>query len=248
MITRADPLDERILIARRAAINAIVKELVEHCRDGCLLGIGTGSTVTQFLEEISGRDEVKILVKSSIVCSSIDTCIKLSRYGLMCLDPLAIMRNESIDIYIDSADEVDSRCFMIKGGGGALLREKVLTELARVKLFMIDYEKLSPLIGTKKSLPIEVIPVAYPLVAKRLRVWGIPFDLRMSSDKKGPVMTDNGNFLVDVHTGPMNNPEEIDRNLKLIPGVAETGLFYPTHVSKIIVGYHDGSIKELYPK
>ena len=235
-------MDEDVVLARRVAIRKAIEILKDCCRDGCIVGIGTGSTVAQFIEELAKESSLNVLAKSIVFCSSIDTCLRLSRYGVVCSDIHALESVQSIDIYIDSADEVDPRCFMIKGGGGALLREKVLTEMSRIRLFVVDYRKVSQFIGTKFALPVEVIPVAYPLLKKRLESLGLPYELRMGGRKKGPVITDNGNYIVDVVTGPMKNPEEMDRIIKSVPGVAETGIFYPTHVTKILVGHPNGSL------
>ncbi len=230
-------MDSDVIKARSQAIKVAIDVLREVCGDGCALGIGTGSTVSQFLEELSRTRYLSILGRSAVYCSSIDTCLKLSRYGIACRDILSIDSVDYLDLYIDSADEVDPRCFMIKGGGGALLREKVLTELSRRRLFIVDYAKLSDRIGTRSNLFIEVALAAYPLVLRRLHSMGYAAEPRLGVRRKGPVITDNGNMILEVGTGPMENPEEIDRRIKLIPGVVETGLFYPIHVSEIVVGY-----------
>ncbi len=241
-------IEVEVLNARRAAIARVIELITELCRDGgCIVGMGTGSTVAQLIEEVVKKDLLNLLRRSLVACSSSDTLLRLSRYGVPCMDVLSILSYDRLDVYVDSADEVDERCFMIKGGGGALLKEKILTELARTRLFIVDHLKLSPLIGSRSKLPVEIVPCAYPLVAKKLRNLGINFELRMSLKRRGPVITDCGNYLLDVETGPMEDPSSIERGLKSITGVIETGLFHPHHVTEIIIGLKNGEVRVLRP-
>jgi len=241
-------INPKILAARRIAISRAIEKILDLCKDrGCIIGIGTGSTIAQFIEECSKHKLIEILKKSLVVCSSSDTVIKLAAYGVACIDLLSLSTLNHIDIYVDSADEVDERCYMIKGGGGALLREKILTELAYTKIFVVDYAKLSSYIGSKTDLPVEIVPQAYPLIAKKLKELGLPFSIRMSTKKKGPVITDSGNYLIDIATGPLENPEAVEKTLKSMTGVIETGIFHPYHVTEIIIGTKELEVRTLYP-
>ena len=132
---------------------------------------------------------------------------------------------------------------MIKGGGGAMLREKILASLSRNRLYILDENKVSIKIGTKKSVPIEVVPYAYRLVINELRSRGIEFTLRYSNTRYGPTLTDNGNLILDLKTGPIEEPAILDRSLSSIPGVVVTGIFLQDHIDLAIVGHSDDTIK-----
>jgi len=232
-------MDEDIYEARRRAIVVAIEELRDLCRDGCALGLGTGSTMMQFIETLAKLNEVSILRKSVVYPSSRSTASKLLELGVAPSMIDTYTDRISIDIYIDSADEVDRRLFMIKGGGGALLREKVLTMLSKTSVFIVDYLKLSDYIGSKKPVPIEVSPPALPLALKTLKELGFQPRVRASKTSYGATYSDNGNVLVDLATGPLKDPESVDRELMQIPGIVVTGIFLNKYVSKIVVGYRD---------
>lgn len=228
--------------ARYIASEHAWKIVADLCSDGCLLGIGTGSTIRLFLE-LSRNDasKLRILQRSCIVTSSIDTAFVLQRLDCKCIEsgiPL-----QDLDLYIDSCDEFDERLYMIKGGGGAMLREKILASLSRNRLYILDEDKVSIRIGTKKPVPIEVVPYAYRLVINELQSRGIEFTLRYSKTRYGPTLTDNGNLILDLKTGPIEEPAILDRSLLSIPGVVVTGIFLQSHIDLAIVGHHDGTIK-----
>ena len=227
------------MIARRRAIIAVIDLLRDLCGDGCVLGLGTGSTIEQFIDTIKSREEFSILRKSIVFPSSRSTASKLIALGISPSMYDTYTDTITIDVYIDSADEVDRRCYMIKGGGGALLREKVLTMLARNTIFVVDFNKLSEIVGTKKPVPIEVTPAALPLVMKTLKEMGLDYWIRLSKTSYGITYSDNGNALIDIATGPITDPDDLDKTLATIPGVVATGLFSRKYVSKVFVGYTD---------
>jgi ribose 5-phosphate isomerase A len=148
-----------------------------------------------------------------------------------------------IDLDIDGADEIDKDLNLIKGGGGCLVQEKIIASNSKKFIIIADYRKQSTKLGEnwKKGIPIEVIPMAYiPLMKKMEKLGGNP-QLRMAKAKTGPLVTDNSNFIIDVHFGIVDNPANLDMKLRAIPGVVETGLFLGM-ASKAYIGLKDGKI------
>ena len=199
-----------------------------------IIGLGTGRTTKKFIDLMINELD---LSKYKFVISSIDTLLYLTRKARIVIDP-----NANPDIYIDSADEVDVRLNMIKGGGGALLREKVLSQRSAYNVFIVDYNKLSERIGSKSPVPIEVVPNALNNVLIELRRLGFKAKLRMSKTRMGPTITDNNNYIMDVYIPPIDDPEGLDLKLKKITGVVETGLFYNI-IDVLIVGYPNNVIR-----
>ncbi len=198
-----------------------------------VIGIGTGTTVGVLIEKLANDSRFK---GKLFVPSSIDTALKLSKLGFNVLYPATI---SEIDVYVDSADEVDPNLNMIKGGGAALTQEKVLTYFSKRRIFIVDHRKLVSFLGTFSPVPIEVIPNAITMILTLLRKQGYKASLRLSSKGKyGPITSDNGGIIIDIYTGKIEDPEELDIRLKNIPGVIETGIF--TRLADIvIVGYPD---------
>ena len=227
-------------IAKRAAGRRAAELIKDLCRDGCLMGIGTGSTVKHFIE---AADELGYLKRSIIVVSSIDTALTLRNRGIRNVES-GICPSETLDIYIDGADEVDYELRMIKGRGAALLREKILATNSKYRIYVVDESKIVDILGSKKPVPIEVVVFALLSVIKELNTLGYRAKIREGVSKDGPVVTDNGNVIIDVYTGPMNRPEEVHRELKLITGVIETGIFIDL-ADIVVIGRSDGSTKEL---
>ncbi len=217
----------------RASLKAL-DYFVSLCRDGCILGLGTGSTVKFFVNTLIDKGYSYILKRSIVIVSSIDTALYLLNMGVENIE--SGLPRDSIDLYIDSADEVDYRKYMIKGGGGAMLREKILTMLSHKKIFIVDETKLSPTIGTKKPVPIEIEPFSYPLIKKYLNGKGYRYEIRYAKNRYGPELTDNGNMIIDTYTGPLSNPRDFIIEIELIPGIVTTGIFEPLNNSIIIIG------------
>lgn len=170
-----------------------------------------------------------------LVASSIDTMARLRSLGLRLLDPSSV---ESIDVYVDGADEVDGRGWAVKGRGGALLGEKVIAFSSRVNIFIVSEEKLVERLGSTTPVPIEVLPFSLSMVLRSLHRRGFRAEPRRSGGKAGPVVSDWGGVIVDVYTGPMDDPESVERELSSIPGVVETGLFIG-YADYVIVGRRD---------
>lgn len=201
---------------RRAALEA-----VKHVQDGYVVGLGTGSTAAYGIEEIGKRikrESLQILG----VPTSYQAMISARNYGV----PMTTLaEHPSIEVAIDGADQLDNELNLIKGGGGAFTREKIVASAAKRLIIVADKTKLVQNLGKNHSIPIEVLPFALPTVVARLNELGGNPNVRESQGKAGPVVTDNGNFIVDVNFGALNAPKELDSQLRSIPGVIETGLF-----------------------
>lgn len=215
--------------AKLNAARAVFEE-VGRCE---VIGVGTGSTVEKFIELLSKQEHFK---GKLYVPSSIDTALKLSERGFRVLN---LLSSPEVEVYVDGADEVDPRLNMIKGGGAAMTMEKILAHYAARRLFIVDYTKLVARLGEKHPIPVEVLPCALSPVLKTLHKMGFRVELRASGrGKAGPVVADTGGVVIDVYTGPLDEPEEVNRRLKSIPGVVETGLFLG-YADAVYVGWPD---------
>jgi len=198
------------------------------------IGLGTGSTVKVFIDLC--RDYLR---DRHIYVSSVDTSIHLYRIGLRSLD---IHTLDHLDVYVDGADEVSSRLDLVKGRGGALFREKLLALSATSRIYVVDYSKYT---GVEylyaKPIPIEVVPVAMNYVLKYLARLGFEPQIRTGTGKDGPVISDNGNYIVDLkQLEPIINAKYTHERLKLIHGVVETGIFPGEDlVDAVVIGYPD---------
>ncbi|ETV96174.1 ribose 5-phosphate isomerase A, variant [Aphanomyces invadans] len=228
--------------AKRLAARAAVDEFV---KDGDVVGIGSGSTVVYAAERLGERVANEGLRISSIPSSfQASQLIAQHKLNLTNFDTHPV-----IDIAIDGADEVDTALNCIKGGGGCHLQEKIVIFNAKKFVIVADYRKESTHLGQQwtQGIPIEVVPLAYvPLMRKLKELHGTPV-LRMAKAKAGPVVTDNGNLILDTHFGIIQDPESLEKTLKLLPGVVEVGLFVKM-ASKAFFGQADGSVKVVVPQ
>lgn len=206
---------------KRAAIAAL-----PYIEDGIVLGVGTGSTAELFIDELVPH----LHRLAAVVSSSNRTTARLERHGVR-VSPLADVSH--IDLYVDGADEATKHRHLLKGGGGALTREKVLAGAARRFVCIVDSTKLVGQLGGF-PLPIEVVPMAETFVARQIfRAKGRPIP------REGFV-TDNGNHILDVHDLRIANPVELETRFNQIPGVVTVGLFAHRCADVLIVGQEDG--------
>jgi ribose 5-phosphate isomerase A len=199
--------------------------------DGMVVGVGTGSTIA-FLIEALGRRVREEGLRVVGVPTSFQSRLLCGKLGITVRD---MQDCASLDLAIDGADEVDPRLDLIKGGGASHTREKVVAMMAKEFVVVVDETKLVPALGTTFAIPVEVIPSALAFVDRRLRDLGGAPSLRMAVAKDGPVVTDNGQFVVDVRFPPASDLRHTDLDLHRIPGVVETGLFFDL-ASKALVG------------
>ena len=201
---------------RRAALEA-----VKRVRDGSVIGLGSGSTVAYAIRELGRRvreENLRIL--------GVPSSYKTFLLAVECGVPLTTLNEHPLlDLDIDGADQIDGELNLIKGMGGALTREKIVAAASKRLIVIADETKLVSSLGEGQLLPIEVLPFALPLVADRIRRMGGKPKLRERKDGSGPYVTDNGNFILDVDFGVIEDPKDLEPRIKRIPGVIETGLF-----------------------
>jgi ribose 5-phosphate isomerase A len=203
---------------------------------GMLVGLGTGTTAAYFIDALGKRcaDGLKI----QALATSEHSMHQARQVGIPLADPLAV---SSLDITVDGADEIDSRNQMIKGGGGALLREKLLAYSSREMIVIVDQKKLVLQLGAF-PVPVEVASFVYQTTLNRLKEQGYNGKLRLTADQK-PAVTDNGNFIIDIkYTSPIIDAALEHERLKAILGVLETGLFFNI-AKQVIIGYEKGRVK-----
>ena len=206
---------------RQAAVAAL-----EFIKPGCVLGVGTGSTVNHLIDALP-------LVKNKIqnvVSSSVDSTKRLRSIGFEVSELAEVGR---CDLYIDGADEANKHFHLIKGGGGALTREKVIAAASRKFVCIIDRAKMVGVLGAF-PLPIEVIPMARSYVAREI------IKYRGQPVLREGFITDNGNQIIDVHNLSITNPTEIESRISLIPGVVTVGLFSHRPADVLLIGVPDG--------
>ncbi len=210
--------DSKKLIAAKAALNYI--------QSGTILGVGTGSTVNQLIELLPGvREKIETVVSSSAASTAL-----LEERGF---DVSRLNAVGDLDLYIDGADEATKHFQLIKGGGGALTREKVLAGAARKFVCIIDDSKLVGMLGTF-PLPIEVIPMAQAFVARKL------VKMRGQPIWRENFVTDNGNHILDVHNLLITNPLEMETRINQMPGVVSVGLFSHRPADVLLIADDNG--------
>jgi ribose 5-phosphate isomerase A len=218
----------------------------EHVTSGMKIGLGTGSTAIHAVRRIGERIVDGSLKDILAVPTSFESTLEAQKYGI----PLRTMNDPdiagSLDLVIDGADEVDrNTLYIIKGGGGALTREKMVEYRAQLLLVIVDEAKVTDHLGTVFPIPVECIPDARVPVENDLKKLGGRPVLRMAQRKAGPVVTDNGNIIVDLHfDAPSFDAAELEKELNHIPGVLENGLFTVVP-RRVFVGTGDGTIREL---
>ncbi len=227
-----------IEVVKEAVASRAFSDLLPLLRESRVIGLGTGSTVKYFIRELLRNELFRDHV---FVASSIDTIMFLHAYS-----PDTYVADISsvnvVDVYVDGADEVSAKLDLVKGRGAAFLREKMIALRSRHKIYLVDYRKYN---GKdylyRKPVPVEVVVHALPWVLDRLCLNGLfkPV-IRMGKAKDGPVVSDNGNIVIDLYPlKPIDNPGLIDRELRSINGVVETGLFPRELVDKVYIGYED---------
>uniref|UniRef100_A0A452TS16 Ribose-5-phosphate isomerase n=1 Tax=Ursus maritimus TaxID=29073 RepID=A0A452TS16_URSMA len=205
-----------------------------------VLGIGSGSTIVHAVQRIAERVKQENL---NLVCipTSFQARQLILQYGLTLSD---LDRHPEIDLAIDGADEVDADLNLIKGGGGCLTQEKIVAGYASRFIVIADFRKDSKNLGDQwhKGIPIEVIPMAYVPVSRAVtQKFGGVIELRMAVNKAGPVVTDNGNFILDWKFDRVHKWSEVNTAIKMIPGVVDTGLFI-NMAERVYFGMQDGSV------
>ncbi len=195
---------------------------VEHVESGFVIGLGSGTTAALAIRLIGARLKAGELRDVLGVPTSLQAAQEAISSGI----PLTTLdEHPELDLLIDGADQIDHELRAIKGGGGALLREKVVASSSRLVIVVADETKLTERLGVDCPVPVEVHPFAVRPVYMRLLKMGAKPRIRTGTGKLGPVVTDNGNLIIDVSFDEVSDPRRLEWSLKAIPGVLETGLF-----------------------
>ncbi|MDP1930285.1 MAG: ribose-5-phosphate isomerase RpiA [Gammaproteobacteria bacterium] len=211
---------------KKAVATAAAKYVEERLEPGTVIGVGTGSTANYFIECLAPfRDRI-----NSTVASSEETKSRLLKLGIPVMDLNSV---DEVSIYVDGADESNAQLHLIKGGGGALTREKIIAAVAREFVCIADESKLVPVLG-KFPLPVEVIPMARSHVGRAI--------VRLGGDPvyREGFITDNGNQIIDIHNMSIVDPRELEQQLNQITGVVTNGLFAIRPADLLILGTRDG--------
>jgi len=217
----------------------VAKRAVEFVEDGMAVGLGTGTTSTMFIRELGKRVAAEKL-KIRCVASS-DASQKLA--ASLGMDVTTLAELPELDVYIDGADEVAPGLALIKGGGGALLREKIVASAAKKFIVVADSTKVVKVLG-KFPLPVEVIKMALPLVAGKLAALGLNPSQRMQPDGS-PYLTDEDNYILTCNCGQIPDPEATASAIRGVVGVVEHGLFL--HMASLALIAGDGGVTEMQP-
>lgn len=220
---------------RLKAKEAAGKYAADLIQDGMIIGLGTGSTAAYFIHYLIERYRAGLRIEA--IATSKRSFQMALEGGIPLLDPNHLMR---IDWAIDGADEIDQKKQMIKGGGGALLWEKIVAYMADEMIVVVDESKCVDHLGAF-PLPVELIPFGYQATLHKIHEKVSQPTLRLKPDQT-PFLTDGGNLIADLHLKQLiEDPDQLNHTLRSIPGVVETGLF--THIAgRVIIGHLDGSV------
>src|SRR5262245_39018121 len=215
-------------LKRHAALSAL-----DEIQDGMIVGLGTGSTASHFIRALGERvqDGLRVL---GIPASEASRILA----GEVGVALTTLKDHPEIDITVDGADEVSPQLDLIKGLGGALVREKIVAHASKRVVIIVDESKMVDRLGTKTAIPVEVIPLAAPLILPQLK------DAAVREKKGKPFVSDNGNTIVDWKSGPIDNPAALEKQLKTMTGVVDSGVFAGV-ASSVIVAGRDFGIRHL---
>ncbi len=204
-------------LKRKAAYAA-----VKHVKNGFVVGLGSGSTAACAIEALGGRIKREHLSLLGVP-TSYQALLLAIKHGIAVT---TLEEHDVIDVTIDGADQIDPKMNLIKGMGAALAREKIVASVSKQNIIIADESKKVKTLGENgHPVPVEVLPPAIAVIKRRIEsVGGTPI-LREGKGKVGPIVTDNGNVIIDAFFGVINNAAELEVKLKMIPGVVETGLF-----------------------
>jgi len=206
------------MAAEATEFRAIVEKALEFIRDGSVVGLGTGHAASAFIQMLGQR------VKEGLSVRGVPTSRASARLAASLGIPLT-NRDEvdAIDVDVDGADEVDPLNNLIKGYGGALVREKIVAAAARQLVILVGPEKLVSQLGSRGTLPVEVVPFALAACRRKLGQMGLPALPRMDGEKL--FVSDNDNYVLDCRVHALDRPAELEQSIRAIPGVVDHGLF-----------------------
>ncbi len=222
---------------------AVAHAAIEHVKNGMILGLGSGSTAALMIKSLSDNIKSGKLKNIKGVPTSFQSEVLAQELGIELIDLSSVGK---IDLAIDGADEVDSSHQLIKGGGACHVREKLVATKADQLLIVVDETKLVDKLNNVFPLPVEVIPSAWKQVQTTINDMNAESSLRMAVNKAGPVVTDEGNLLLDVlFQGGINDPHKVECEINNIPGVLENGLFVDL-TTKVLVGKIENNIPKVF--
>jgi ribose 5-phosphate isomerase A len=199
-------------------LRAIAEKALELIPDGCTIGLGTGHAATAFIHALGERVRAGLRVRGVPTSQASADLARQLGIPLTTFDEV-----DALDVDVDGADEVDPRCDLIKGYGGALVREKIVAAASKRLIIVVGPEKLVPVLGTRGILPVEVVPFGLAPCRRRLTALGCVPQLREHDGKT--FVTDNGNYILDCKVPRLDRPAEWEQALRAVPGVVGTGLF-----------------------
>ncbi len=221
-----------------ADLERVAAHAVALVRDGAVVGLGSGRAAAAFVRALGRRVQEGRAVRG--VPTSEATAALAREVGILLVE----LDRVPLDLTVDGADEVDPDLNLIKGYGGALVRERIVAAASRRQIILVTAEKLVPRLGTHGRLPVEIVPFARPLCERRLEALGCPPRLREADGR--PFVSDNGNFILDCAIAPLDDPPALERDVRRIPGVVDTGLFLGT-VDTVVVA-ETGTVRVLTPQ
>jgi ribose 5-phosphate isomerase A len=221
----------------QASLDRLASRALLEVRHGALVGLGSGRAASAFVRALGARAREGLRVRG--VPTSEATARLAREVGV----PLAGLDEGILEVTVDGADEVDPRLDLIKGYGGALVRERIVAAASRRLVVVAGAEKLVPVLGSRGRLPVEAIPFSWPLAMRDLADLGCRPVLRMLEGK--PFVTDNGNWIIDCGVRPIEAPAAFARDLRGIPGVVDTGLFLG--MTSLVLVAEPGGVRELRP-
>jgi ribose 5-phosphate isomerase A len=210
-------------LVAQAACDEVLKLPAGEC-----LGIGTGSTANWFIDLLAPHQSHF----AGVVSSSIASTQRLIQHGFYVLDTNQV---SNLPVYVDGADEINPQGHMVKGGGGALTREKIIAAMAKRFICICDASKQVAVLG-QFPLPLEIIPLAEAYITRALTALGGEVRLRMTGTASQPFITDNGGWILDVHGLTITQPEQLEVQINQIPGVVSVGLFAKRKADLLLVG------------
>ena len=216
-------------------LESLAEAAVALVRPGTIVGLGSGRAAAAFTRALGTRVAAGLDVRGVPTSDATAALARDLRIPLVGLDA------GELDVTVDGADEVDPHLDLIKGFGGALVRERIVAGASRRQIILVDESKLVPKLGARGRIPIEVVPFGVPASRRRLDALGIPATARSVDGR--PFVTDNGNTILDGSTAPIDDPARLERAIRAIPGVVDTGLFLGTAHLVLVAG--PGGVREM---
>jgi len=222
------------MAAQTDPLETLATRALDLVREGAVVGLGTGHAASAFIRALAAR------VRDGLRVRGVPTSEETATLARGCGIPLVGLEGE-LDLTVDGADEVDPELNLIKGYGGALVRERIVAAASRRQVILVTADKLVETLGGRGRLPVEVLPFAVPFCRRRLDDLGLKPTLRTQDDR--PFVTDSYNVILDCAIAPLPDPAGLERAILAIPGVIDTGLFLGTAAAVLVAD--GGSVREL---